>query len=303
MQTPISEHAALALPTATPSPLRLVYVWTKAIVLALVAFIPLFLINLPQGILWLTRPFVPAIADWSGRFFADRYWSYVVWLLQKVYKLRFDIECHPEHIPEGETVVLIANHQSYVDPLVLLTIARRFKAIGDLRFFVKDELKYVPGPGWGMYFIDCIFLKRNWQQDAGNMQKFFDRYKAKKYPTWIHIFPEGTRRTPKKQEATAAYAKEKGREPLEHVLWPRTKGFTATLEGMGSHIKAVYDLTIIYPENKAPGLWGVFLGNFRHIKVKMTRYPIEALPATAEARSRWMVDLFYRKDALLEQGF
>ncbi len=284
------------------SAIRLAYTWIKAIILSMVAFIPLFMINLPQGILWLTRPFAPRVADWSGRFFADKYWSYVVWLLETVYNLQVDIECEPAQIPIGETIIIVANHQSYVDPLVLLAVSRRYKAIGDLRFFVKDGLKFVPGPGWGMYFIDCIFLKRNWQQDAAHMQIFFDRYKKKKYPTWIHIFPEGTRRTLKKQEATVAYAKEKGRPPLKHVLWPRTKGFTATIEGMGSHLQAVYDLTIMYPENKAPGLWGVFLGNFRHLKVKLTRYPIADLPPTAEERSRWMVDLFYKKDALLEQS-
>lgn len=277
-----------------------IWVWFKAIVLAVVVFVPLFLINIPQAILWMMRPISPAIADWSGRFFADTYWSYIVWMLEKVPKLKVDIHYHPRQFPIGENVVIIANHQSYVDPLVMLVIASRQKAVGDLRFFAKEQLKFVPGPGWGMLFIDCIFLKRNWQQDASNMQKYFDRYKKKKYPTWIHIFAEGTRRTPAKQDATIAYAREKGREPMHKVLWPRTKGLIATLEGMGSHLDAIYDVTIVYPGNKIPTLWDIFLGKCKAIDVHMHRYQLKDLPKTSEQRTQWVVDRFYEKDKMLK---
>lgn len=280
---------------------RKIWVWTKAIVLAVVVFVPLFMINLPQALFWLVSPLVPGLRDWSARFFAGTYWSYIVWMLEKVPQLRVEIRSRPEKFPLGENAVMIANHQSYVDPLVLLVIAYRLKAVGDLRFFVKEQLKYVPGPGWGMFFLDCIFLKRNWQQDASNMQKYFDRYKKKKYPTLIHIFAEGTRRTPAKQEATIAYAREKGRDAMTEVLWPRTKGLIATLDGMGSHLDALYDVTIIYPGHKIPTLWDVFLGEFRHIEVQMERYSLKELPVEAEDRTRWVVDRFYEKDRLLRQ--
>lgn len=46
--------------------------------------------------------------------------------------------------------------------------------LGDMKWMVKDIIKYVPGVGWGMLFLDCIFVKRDWTTDKESIRKTFD---------------------------------------------------------------------------------------------------------------------------------
>ena len=35
-----------------------------------------------------------------------------------------------------------------------------------------------PSVGWGMKFLDCLFVRRNWQQDRAGMDTLFGRFKS-----------------------------------------------------------------------------------------------------------------------------
>lgn len=282
-----------------PSSIRHAYTFVKAVAFSILIFVPLLFVNLLQAAVFVVAPLFPAFGDRASYFFADSYWSFVVWVMEKVQKIALDISYEPGPFPKGEKVVMTANHQSHVDSILLLAFAKRHGALGALKFFVKDELKYVPGPGWGMYFLGCVFLKRNWQDDAKGLLPTFERYKRSAYPVWIHIFTEGTRRTAEKQAQATQYSLEKRHRPLTRVLWPRTKGFVATLQGMEPHVDAVYDLTIIYPGSEIPTLWDVFMGELKEVKIIAKRTPAAELPRDARALSEWLVDGFYQKDLIL----
>lgn len=278
------------------------YCFVRAVLFSIFIFLPLLVINVMQAAVWLVTPLFPAFGDRASYFFADSYWSFVVWVMERVQKIELDIRYEPGPFPPGEKVLMSANHQSHVDSILLLAFAKRQKALGALKFFVKDELKYVPGPGWGMYFLGCVFLKRNWQDDAAGLRETFARYKRSAYPVWIHIFTEGTRRTPAKQALATKYALEKRQKPLTRVLWPRTKGFVATLQGMGQDIDAVYDLTIIYPTAAIPTLWDVFMGELKEVKIIARRTPARELPEDPGALSEWLVDSYYQKEETMQEA-
>ncbi len=275
-----------------------IFTLIKAAVFTIFVFLPLLVINLMQAAVWIFSPLFPAFSDRATYFFADNYWSFVVWVMERVEKIRLDISYEPGPFPVGEKVLMTANHQSHVDSILLLAFAKRQGALGALKFFVKDELKYVPGPGWGMYFLGCIFLKRNWQEDGKGLDATFARYKRSIYPVWIHIFTEGTRRTPEKQAQATQYSLSKRPTPLTRVLWPRTKGFVATIQGMGEHIDAVYDLTIIY-DAEIPTLWDVFKGELKGVRIIAKRTPRADLPKDPSALGEWLVDRFYEKEVAL----
>tara|TARA_B100000609_G_scaffold194602_1_gene187389 strand:- start:3038 stop:3934 length:897 start_codon:yes stop_codon:yes gene_type:complete len=204
-----------------------------------------------------------------------------------------------DELPPEENAMLVANHQEAPDIPMLFPIAYRAGRIGDLKWFVKNILKYVPGVGWGMVFLDCIFVKRNWTSDKDYISSIFERIITKKIPVWIISFVEGTRIRPKKLERSNEYAEKAGLTPTRHVLLPRTKGFSATVNALRPHLDAVYDITIGYVDG-VPSAAQWFQGDVKKAYLHVKRYPLETLPTDEEELSQWLLDRFYEKDERLE---
>jgi 1-acyl-sn-glycerol-3-phosphate acyltransferase len=205
-----------------------------------------------------------------------------------------------DEIPQDENAILVVNHQSMSDIPVLLNYGYRHRRLGDMKWYVKDVLKWVPGIGWGMLFLDCLFIKRNWAADKAGIEKVFKGLRAGEVPAWIVSFAEGTRFTPAKQVRSIEYAKEHGRPELRHVLLPRTKGVIATLDGMGDHAHAIYNITIGY-HGPVPTLGQYFLGQATDVSLHISRTALADLPATNEERTNWLFEQYKLKDSLLEQ--
>jgi len=200
-----------------------------------------------------------------------------------------------------ENSIVVLNHQRMTDIPIVLAIAKQKGSIGDLKWFVKDILKYVPGVGWGMLFLDCFFIKRNWTADQEHIHRVFDNILSHSIPLWLVAFVEGTRFTPEKAKKNRTYAETIGMPPPRHVLIPRTKGFVASFQSLGEHIDAVYDLTIGYT-NTAPTLWQWVKGEVKSVHLHIRRFPAKELPSNDEDLSNWLINLFSEKDELLE-GF
>jgi 1-acyl-sn-glycerol-3-phosphate acyltransferase len=202
-----------------------------------------------------------------------------------------------ESLPKKENIFLISNHQAMADIPALLSVACECERQRDLKWFVKDPIKWVPGIGWGMLFMDCLFVKRNWMADKEKVTKTFSRLKRNKSPFWVISFAEGTRITPKKKKRSQEFAKKMNLPILENVMLPRTKGFEATLEGLDT-IEAIYDITIGY-ENSPPHLLELFFTPIERMHVNVQRYPMSAIPSSNEGRSAWVIERFVEKDKKL----
>jgi 1-acyl-sn-glycerol-3-phosphate acyltransferase len=210
--------------------------------------------------------------------------------------LRVEVRQTGTPLPWRENAFLIANHQAMADIPILVALAARSGRMGDLKWFVKDPLKWVPGIGWGMRFLDCLFVKRNWTADREMVERVFARIREKRIPFWIVSFLEGTRATPAKLARSQAFARKQGLPHLEYVMVPRTKGFEATLQGLHGANRAIYDATIAY-EEAAPSLTRLFFGPVKRVHVHTRRYT--EWPVTAEERARWITERFVEKDKLL----
>jgi 1-acyl-sn-glycerol-3-phosphate acyltransferase len=153
--------------------------------------------------------------------------------------------------PLRESVVVIANHSSYADWMVIFTFAKRMGRLGCCKFFVKDLIKWIPGIGWGLMISDSIFLKRDWTRDEKTILGTFAHLREHNLPFWLVLFAEGTRITPKKHKEGQEYSRKQGLPVLRHLLVPRTKGLYATLLALGeSHVGNCHPSTYYCPDEQ-----------------------------------------------------
>jgi 1-acyl-sn-glycerol-3-phosphate acyltransferase len=196
------------------------------------------------------------------------------------------------------SVILISNHQSLMDPLVILIFAKKMKSLSYLKWFVKDSIRFIPFLGWGLWFIESIFLKRRWDEDMLHISKTFRKINSHQDPVWLISFVEGTRLTPEKLIQSQSFARDRGVDPFHHVLFPRYKGFDATLEGMACRIREVYDLTIRYESSKL-SLCSLLRGKIGKVDVFFEKADVSTITKSSENQKGWLIAQFKKKDKLL----
>lgn len=259
----------------------------------------IIVLNGVQLLSLLVLPFSRRVARRMNRWCARSIWG--LWVLMAERQNKIDVRVTGDEVPIRENALLLPNHQSMTDVLLALCFAWRARRLGDLKWFVKDVVKYVPGPGFGMWFLDCIFVKRDWLKDRGNIDRLFNKYKTEKIPLFLVSFLEGTRLTKKKLAESQAFARERGHYVPKHTLVPRTKGFVFSMLGLGDHLDAVYDITFGYQGDRPPSLYECFAGDVVRLDMHVRRYPRAALPSDEEGLAEWALARFREKDELLEQ--
>jgi 1-acyl-sn-glycerol-3-phosphate acyltransferase len=119
--------------------------------------------------------------------------------------------------------LVLSNHQSWVDILILQKVFNR--RIPFMRFFLKQQLIWVPMLGLAWWALDFPFMQRHTKsqlqkrpelagQDIAATRKACEKFLGK--PVSIMIFPEGTRFTP------AKHAQQQS--PFQHLLKPKSGG-------------------------------------------------------------------------------
>lgn len=201
--------------------------------------------------------------------------------------------------PDGWYLVL-SNHQSWVDILVLQTVLNR--RIPFLKFFIKHELIYVPVIGLAWWALDFPFMKRGGsataQQDLEAARKACAKFRLN--PTSVISFAEGTRFTPTKHAAQQS--------PYSRLLKPKSGGVGVALETMGDKFTAVLDVTIHYPGG-VPTFKDVMAGRLHAVDVHIQAQqvppevqPEPGAPVQRIALQRWIQQLWAEKDARLAQA-
>jgi len=263
-------------------------------------FSTLLTINMLQTVSLVIKPFSKTAFRKANRWMANLWWTWCALGAERIYRTEFVMS--GDNVPAQENAIVVLNHQDMADITVMLTFARSKMRVGDLKWFAKNALKYVPGIGWGMLFLDCLFIKRNWTDDRDYIHRVFEKIVTFRVPLWLMIFPEGTRLSLSKIAGSRKYARDSGFTPLGHVLFPRAKGFAAAVQELHGHVQAVYDVTIGYVDG-VPTLWQWIKGYVRRVNVHVRRFIIDDLPAESDALTAWLVKLYEEKDALLESYY
>ena len=161
-----------------------------------------------------------------------------------------------------------SNHQSWVDILVLQRIFHG--RIPFLKFFLKQELIWVPVIGLAWWALDFPFMKRGKGSGAQKDDLKTTRQACEKFkliPTTVINFVEGTRFTPAKQAAQQS--------PYRHLLKPKIGGLGIALAAMGEQFEALLDVTIVYPHG-APSFWQLLSGRVDAVTVRVRQLEIPA---------------------------
>lgn len=210
----------------------------------------------------------------------------------------------------NEAALVVCNHRSWVDTVVLYSLSRQVRMHGDIKFLAKRSLLAFPVFGFAGWILDVvIFIKRQSTSAGRRMGKAFSSLtdpRRDSWPYWLVNYLEGTRFTEKKRDAALDFAKKRDLKQLQHVLQPRTKGFIATVRALRGSAKAVYDVTIGYQEDEKremkPSFQDMYFttsGSTRVIHVHQRRIPMSEVPEDEEELKKWIYRLYEQKDELL----
>ena len=207
----------------------------------------------------------------------------------------------------SEWYLVLANHRSWVDILVLQRIFHR--KIPFLKFFIKKELIWLPVLGQAWWAMDFPFVKRYTKSDLQKNPNLKDKdleitrkacQKFKTIPVSIMNFAEGTRFTNEKHRNQQS--------PYSHLLKPKAGGIGLVLSSMGEQIHRVLDVTIVYPDG-ITNFWALLCGKIRKIKVRVRSLPVNAgllgdytndMPFRAGLQ-RWLNDIWEEKNRTINE--
>ena len=204
----------------------------------------------------------------------------------------------PEGLERQYWYLVIANHQSWVDILVLQKVFTN--RIPFLKFFLKQQLFYIPLLGIVWWALDFPFMRRsggeNTKKDLATARAACEKFRI--VPTSVISFVEGTRVTADKHRES--------KSPYTHLLPPKAAGIAVTLETMGGTFASLLDVTIAYPQG-VPTFVDVMAGRFREVIVHVRAMPVpqellpqEGQPPASRTRvQRWINGLWQEKDAEL----
>ena len=190
-----------------------------------------------------------------------------------------------------EWYLMISNHRSWVD--ILLLQAAFSRRIPFLKFFIKEQLKWVPVLGLAWWALDMPFMRRHSREylekhpeergrDLEATRRACEKFRHT--PTTVINFVEGTRFTPAKHDAAGS--------PYRYLLPPRAGGMAFVLGAMGDMLHATLDVTVAYGLH-TPSLWDLCCGRMQRAIVHVRRRAIEP----------WMKGGDYGEDAAFRASF
>lgn len=221
----------------------------------------------------------------------------VKWMIQGIDGLNLNHE---------DWYLVIANHQSWLDIVLLQRIFNR--KIPMLKFFIKDQLKWVPLLGFSWWAMGMPFMKRYPKEyllkypqkkglDLQATRKALELFK--KTPSTVMNFIEGTRFTPEKKIIRNS--------PYQHLLPPKAGGVSFAISAMSEKIHNLLDVTIVYHDKKH-SLWDFLCRRVHAISIDVRYAPIPAkfintsLADDSELQiefRQWLNELWTQKDALI----
>lgn len=241
---------------------------TALVLYTILLFIPVLFIGLVKLIpnkrwqVWCTRMVDKVVIFWS-----DSNRAYINY----TQTIHWDIE-GMETLNPKDWYLLVANHQSWLDIVVLQYLFNR--KIPMIKFFIKDQLKWVPILGFCWWAMGCPFMKRYSKEyllkypekkgkDLQATRKAVEIFKHS--PAAIMNFIEGTRFTDLKKEIQQS--------PYQHLLKPKAGGIGFVISTMGKQINKLLDVTIVYPD-KQHSLWDFLCQRMTAIKIRIRLIPI-----------------------------
>lgn len=203
--------------------------------------------------------------------------------------------------------LVTCNHQSWADIFIVQHLLNR--RIPMLKFFLKQELIWVPIIGQCWWALDFPFMKRyskayldKYPEKRGEDLKATRKAceKFREVPVSVFNFMEGTRYTKAKHKQQQS--------PFRHLLKPRAGGTGFVLGAMGSQMNTMVNITIAY-NGPIPTFWDFLCGKGDNVSIAIeplpnpTQYLGKDYSNDMEFREQfqhWVNELWTDKDNLLD---
>lgn len=217
-------------------------------------------------------------------------------------------------IQDGEALnkngwyLMISNHLSWTDIVVLCCVFK--DRIPMPKFFLKQQLLYVPFIGMACWALDMPFMRRYSReyllrhpekrgQDLATTRRSCAKFKHT--PTTVVNYVEGTRFTEDKQR--------KSKAGYQYLLQPKTGGIAYTLAAMGEQFDNIIDVTLAYPDNTNKPFKDMLMGRMTKIVVRTRVLPVDEQvqgdyfndkPYKRQFQ-QWLGGIWQEKDSQLKQ--
>ncbi|WP_394560396.1 acyltransferase [Aquipseudomonas alcaligenes] len=214
-----------------------------------------------------------------------------------------------EGLRGDRSYLVVSNHQSWVDIPALVQAFNRKTPY--FKFFLKQELIWVPFLGLAFWALDYPFMKRyskaylaKHPEMAGKDLEITKRAceRFKELNVTVVNYLEGTRCTPAKQAQQGS--------PYQHLLKPKAGGVAFALAALGPQLDALLDVTLVYPGQRPPGFWALISGQVPKVIMDIrTRELDPALwagdyendPEFRQYVQHWVSQLWQDKDARIAE--
>ena len=250
---------------------------------------------------------IRAIISKLINFVCENWFSVNNFAINILYDIKFDIS-GSMNLQKNDWYVLLSNHQSWIDCMVLLRVFNRKIPIP--KFFSKQEMFWLPIVGLVWWALDFPRMKRYSKEKLAKNPKLkgkdleVTKKAIKKFhhiPVTIGNFAEGTRFTMQK--------KQKANSPYNNLLQPKAGGLALVLKLMQGKMNTILDVTIIYPEGMAD-MWNFLCGKLKNVKVIVNQITVtDDLigdytndPKYRSYIQSWLNEIFLKKDELITNG-
>ncbi len=204
--------------------------------------------------------------------------------------------------------LVISNHQTWNDiPVVMKAFDRRAPFF---KFFMKQELIWVPILGLAWWGLDFPFMKRYTPEqiarnpalkgkDLETTRRACEKYRHQ--PVTILNYLEGTRFTREKHD--------RQQSPYRNLLLPKSGGFAFALSVMGERLHRLLDITVVYPDG-AMKFWDFVSGRVRRVvvEVRQLEIPPEFFrgnygddPEFRKQVQAWVANIWRQKDQRIDE--
>ena len=213
-----------------------------------------------------------------------------------------------ENLRRDGWYLLMANHQTWVDILVLQKVFNR--RVPFLKFFIKQQLIWFPFLGIAWWALDMPFMKRYSAsylarnphmkgKDFETTRKACEKFRHT--PTSVINFVEGTRFSIEKRD--------RHNVPYRHLLRPRAGGFAVAMSSMGELFDSILDVTLVYPAGPVQ-FWDMCCGTHVEVIVNVRERPVESWLTQGDYENdrefrrnvqAWLGEIWQEKDELIQQ--
>ncbi|XP_041354413.1 acyl-CoA:lysophosphatidylglycerol acyltransferase 1-like [Gigantopelta aegis] len=226
-----------------------------------------------------------------------------------------------------ESCLVICNHQSTADILVLMTALQGKGLVGGHVMWIMDSIFKFTHFGAVSLVREDFFIHQGKEGRIKEIQRLGAHLKNSfflYFKKWLVLFPEGGFLR-KRRDASIRYAEEHDLPILHHVTLPRTGAMNAIIEAIAgqrqiadsridkeiaevssnAQLEWVIDMTIAYPQGRPLDLQGVIFGYWPpcQVVVHYKAYPFVDIPSDLESLTKWLYDRYEEKENMLDHYY